>query len=419
MGRVGGQLELFLPSAAGEMLGVPGTVKRIERRFDHVLIALSFCDVVAAREPRLRQLFDRLLTGHSGTQGIMEALLVEEARHAVLDMPKSAVRDMLIEALTACEDGLLALDALDLSRFEAVDIGLADLTVWNEVAPEVQRMLAALHATLKRLAGCFVSREGASAAENIEVTRAHERLAPLVGMLRMELGTFGGRLRQANVVAHRWTLLGELHELRGKCCQCLETIVVDLLELFIGPVSSPLPRRTRAATEAACLRAAVTDLAFSVRSTQSLRKEDTLDDAGVRTQLVSFLDEFGMGPAYRLMRARDKRELNSFRMSLSRWGWGRREGDSRSLTDVVEGLACFLEALRGMNQRPELRRHDAEQLETLLEESLSDEQARERLVSLYGLCPRLDGQIRAARKRPPDWDGLRPLLEETLASLER
>ncbi|MCC7381078.1 MAG: hypothetical protein IT384_04575 [Deltaproteobacteria bacterium] len=322
------------------------------------------------------------------------ALLSPEAQALVDDFFDAELRAKIVGALHACAHALRALDQLDLDRYELLDLDLPDLSVWNDAAPSVRDALMAVHATLATLSQAFPpteaprrpsiepdldaafseigaedfehSRTGAEldrlVSSDLMVESVETSLGVLVAMLRQDITKFGKQLRDPQVVASRWSILGELQEFRTKCTQCLEAIAAAILRpLSRAPVGELLPRYTtelqRSVLLLAELRALVGEVA---RINDTLELADLTSAAELRRGLIERLDRFGESSSYRHLWARDKREIILARIALR--SWDPAGAGLNAFRQQVDGLTRFLEVLvDAVSRRPEVQDYERAQ----------------------------------------------------------
>ena len=145
----------------------------------------------------------------------------------------------------------------------------ADLNVWEQVAPDVRDLMNVVNSACDHLTAIFPATLPPQSSE-VDVDSAFDlmarqdrgqdmdrvvdgfegeseatlgqSIATLIGMLRETLGTFSHQIRSPKVVSDRWFLLGELHDFKSNATQCLEAVIVTILNSF-----SPRSARVRVA----------------------------------------------------------------------------------------------------------------------------------------------------------------------------
>ena len=387
----------------------------------------------------------------------LASLLGTRALSLIAGIDDAQRRARVISSLEVCARTLVEIDRLELAKYEMTDLGLPDLSVWEAAAPEVRRVLVCVGTAIEALAALFPA-VGVAATETIDIDAAFaeftgdeapipmrddrareiddivntmnsaaeamvgDTIAWLAGMLRSDFVTFGKRLRSPKVVADRWYLLGELQEFRSKCSKCLEAIVAAVLNsLGKESLEDLLPRYGTEGRRAALLRAAVVELAFLLRDCEERLGDCQRPLAGALVgRLTVELDAFAETPAYRHMRAQDKREFIVFRMRLR--AWDRATGDRDELHGLVDGFAAFLEVMRGINRREELVSQDRVHLaaaKLLLDSNLGLDAVLPHLDRAFGRDLALDRWLRAHRAgaKPPT-ETLAELVGTALAPLQ-
>ena len=366
-------------------------------------------------------------------------LLGPEARQVLEAVHDEGLKMRIFRAVAVCEEGLAAVDALDLTEYETLERTERDLAVWDAVAPDVRQLLVAAGragATLKELFPTSdLSEETLSSLdldaaltlleddgppepirdarereidEIVEQTRdvpmAIGGVCRLAMMLQSDFLAFGQRLRNPAVVTDHWLLLAELQELKSKSEQALEAVVASLVSPFTNrPLEEILPRYATATARAVMLREKLVDLAHDVaRLNDKLQRCDSDQAVAVRHALSARLNEFVEHEAYRYLRPADKREFSTFRIGLAAYEDGVwRLGELRTL---VEGFATFLDVLRAINHRDQLVQHDEKKLQTavmLAEAEAEDSEVFDVLRWVYGRDRTLDRYIRSLRRGEP------------------
>lgn len=359
-------------------------------------------------------------------------LIGKRATAAIHSIEDASLRERVVRAVVVCDDALETVDALDLGPYELVDDGVADLSVWEALAPDVRNILVDVRRTSDQLAMLFPPADTPPPDESIELefalsddaipapirdTRDLEldalvegrpdeeigaSIAVLVSMLKRDIVQFGARLRNPRVTADRWFLLGELQEMRSKCSQCLEAIVASILSTFTdADLGDVLPRYASSTRRAIALRTLVVDLSHDVnRLNTALAGSGVAQASAVRTALAMRLNEFAETDGYRELRPQDKRLLIDFRQKLA--SYKDLSAERMQLVRDAEGLSKFLEVMRAINQREVLLGSDRRNLQTirmLLESEVDVEDVMEHLESVYGRWPPLDDFVRLGRRR--------------------
>ena len=396
------------------------------------------------------------MTGHTTTSG--PVLLGPRAVAALEQIADADLRDRIIRGVFICSEALKVVDALDLTRYETMDIDPGDLSVWSALAPQIRQVLIEVGQAggrLKRLfpveteaepeepdtADLVVALESLVAEEPHEpmrdkrdqqvdrivdqthdVTAAYVGVHQLAGMLQSDFVAFGQRLKNPKVVTDRWLLLAELQELKSKCTQGLEAVVATMMSPFTDqPLSQVLPRYVDETARAVLLREKLVDLAFDVGILNAkLQRCSPEQAASVRHALMVRIGEFTEHTAYRYLRPADRRELCTFRISLN--GCEDVAKALPTLCTLVEGFAKFLDVLRAVNQRESLQQHDWQALQTavmMVDAEADDSDLWPFVRALFGRDPELDAMIRSMR-RGATWDrgALRTRLDRIQHSLK-
>lgn len=357
------------------------------------------------------------------------------ALEVIDEIEDPALHLRIIAALGACAETLQLLDHFDLSQYELLDPDVLPVEVWERAAPNVREVLLKLHAGIDVLLKTFPAPvqplpndfdldaafaeptnersvaparharalaidalvEGSTAATSDQLGAT---LYSLASMLARELTEFGKRLRSPQVMTDRWFLLSELQELRGKATKCLEAIAAAIVTTFSNErLELVLPRYVSEALRASALRAAIADLHYEMKRWNSaLDTADVDTSKQVRAAIIAALDRLARDPVDSYMRAQDKRHFIEFRWQLRMWP---ETSSLTSLRQAVEGFTKFLEVMRGINARIELRTHDKRHLLaawTLMAEKQPVERALPHLQQAYGRDERLDEWLRTFRR---------------------
>lgn len=369
-------------------------------------------------------------------------------------------RHRVVNAVRLASNALAVVDRLDLSSHELVEEETPSLEAWNALAPAVKDALVAsnqaAHGILELfpdvapepepmdldIDAAFDAWGGFELPEPIRdrrddeideiiaevdgarsITGTSPAVAALLHMLQNDIASFGERLRNPRVVADRWFLLGELHELKSKCTQALEAVVATLL----GPYTHDdpqlvLPRFAGAARRAIKLRTAVVDLSYDIeRFDLAVRGAGPESAEGVRQGTILRLQAFSEHPAYRFLRPLDRREVVRCRVHLHQL-----ELDITTLSRFrheLDGFSKFLEVMRSINDREVLEIRDRSALLTakMLLESEEDELTVQPLLEeVYGRNRELDLIIRGLRRREPiDGEVILDKIDDVLSRLGR
>lgn len=369
-------------------------------------------------------------------------------------------REQVTLALSFIAQALQALDDLDLSPYEMDETEDASLRAWRDLGPRARALLDLMRTSDTRLAtilaekyesipppdaesrleAAFFGEKEASALRIVRTDRAadfdrameafgeleelslEESVETLLDMLRPDFKAFARVLSEERVQTDRWFLLAELHDFRSTCTQCLEAVVVTILNSF-SPVSvvPVLPRYRSAAARAVTLRTGIIDLAHDVtRFNDAIKQASELEASILRTGLIGILDSFARSPAYPLLRPSDKKETILFRLALAAWAKG--QIDLYTARHHAEDFARFLEVMRSINRRESLRDFDAQRL-TEATEALAQgsrpEVVLDGLQPVYGRSEELDELLRIRRitGAKPDPERLASIIDTALATM--
>lgn len=321
----------------------------------------------------------------------LEAFLGANARQLIAALDDAVARARMIEALEVCAVTLVAIDAIDLDRFELFDLDLPDLSVWNEAAPQVARALRALHEAVGHLDRLFPAppaeeamsedlafdlideacqdeapvRAGPTIDRWVESEEPVERaVSALVAMLREDVQAVARKLRLTSVVSSRFALLGELQEFRARSVQCLEAVAAAVLKP-LGPhhLTALLPRYSTELDRSLVLREELALLAADVSAENERLARSAVGEGPALVQRVTArLESFAAHTCSRQLWARDKRELIETRLFLR--AWDPAAGGLFALRRAMEGFTRFLELLvESVSRRPEIEAYDRENAE--------------------------------------------------------
>lgn len=309
------------------------------------------------------------------------AVLPAALGRALDTVPPGPRRERLASLFEAAAAAIQALGELDLGRWESEEIGHADLSVWESLAPfvhdtflQVQAFLDAVGARAPEagespepdLDGAFDELVSGAPPRHPASDRLEASTEAVIGdiaaALSRELRAFGEGLRRPNVAADRWNLLAHLGEFRGKFRLGIGEMVF-LAARHLAPVrkAEVVPFYRQEIDDAVLLRRAFVLVGLSVRADHEGSR-----DAGPGARLeaarriLSQLDVFVGSRPWRLVRADDKRALFEARRSLADLVAGR--GAPGRLPAALEGLDKFLGSLLVINRRETLIGHDREAL---------------------------------------------------------
>ncbi len=372
-----------------------------------------------------------------------------ESAHALLPalaavlaaIPDGAERRRFELFFAASTEAIDALSDLDFSRYEKEEIGTADLSVWEALAPvvrdtlvDVNKLLSVSRAQFPELAEAApddsdaafdemfgepsaapVVRKPAKRAAPVSPARAAvDAIQAIASSLAREVTAFGEGIRKPVVMADRWNLLAHLSEFRGKFRAGIGEMVFQAAGAFSDVKKEQVvPGYREDIDEAVRLRRLLAVLSSVVRAENTRLQEEGPAEARLRSlRLVRDVETFRRSEGWTSLRAADKRSFIEARAELAKLA-NDPSSKPRALKLAVEGLDKFLDSLSIINRRETLSVHDREALAASalhLEKSegaLGVEPARARFElaaalaaaqRLYGRDRDLDGLLRSARR---------------------
>ena len=240
--------------------------------------------------------------------------------------------------------------------------------------------------------------------------RADEAAHAFGGMLRGRLCQFGERLAFAlQQQQDPWRLLAELDDYKHRLSKAVQGVLFGILGVFAEVVRREdiLPAYRSAVREAVQLRSAVADLSHHTgRCNAALARAEAAQAVPLMVALADRLHRFCARPAYRTLRAEDKRALIEFRRAL--FGMRQQAGGPTLvvLRQQVEGFAKFLESMQAINHREVLAVHDR----LRLQEALDLLRHAATLADPAVACTELDtavSALAAVQGRSPELDAAR------------
>jgi hypothetical protein len=278
--------------------------------------------------------------------------------------------------------------------------------------------------------GVGLSHRTQSRAAMSEREQVADALNAFAGMLRLRVSDFANRLKFAVAQQDSWPLLAELDDAQHGLSKAVQAVLFGVLGVFVSDVRREeiLPAYRSAVTESVQLRAAVADLSYHINRFNQALADATPEIAVPLVVAVSDrLARFSARPAYRTLRAEDKKAIIDFRATLHSLRH-RREGlPMLPLRHAVEGFSKFLEAMSAINHREVLVLHDRQRLQEVLTtlDSLLAAQAlppseaaaklellMDQLVVVTGRSPELDDMMRT-------YGGRRPVAENAAGDLKK
>lgn len=319
-----------------------------------------------------------------------------------------------------------ALGDLELLRFEDMPAeGGADLSLFEQVAPYLSSTVATVNALIAeievRFPGFFAPPAGA-------YQQIHQLLNAAGGELKQSISEFGMRARDPAVVGDPWTLVTELQIFRYRVRDRVGVTVHQTAQV-LGDCRRPEvdPGYGEELRRALTVRHAATELRRALRDRLGeVANAEAEDIEWHRQQVAKDLEAFGNSPAWRFVRAQDKRRLLTLRRDVVTLG--EQKGVKKAeLMAVLEPLAELGEELRAINQRPMLIHHDRElsaacgvALERIM--STPDGNLFKRTLThgraLYGRSDELDGFLSVmAQAGDMSENDMRPASEQFLVLL--
>jgi hypothetical protein len=350
-------------------------------------------------------------------------------------MADRALSGRLRKVYLAAASAITRLSDIDLIKYETtVTDGSPDLSLWEEMAPVIRDTVVDVNALLTVIREQFPEPPPGGIAATL--SQAIEEVGPLPGVspeerhareaekaihessrhLSQHITHLGERMRSPSIVSDRWNLLAEIQAIRSKFRELIGDLVYLTASLFVEvhrkDVVPGYPDEVRASV---LIRSTVTDLTRLLASrVEKVREAEGEDITWYAQQLEKDLDSFGRTPAYRALRAQDKRQIIEFRHAMGKLV----PKESLSKDELIEPLkpfSAFIGSLSKVNNREVLIQHDREvwaacgvrleQAENLCDlhppeaaEILG--QAVEEAQGLYGRDGNLDTFLRKVRKNP-------------------
>ncbi len=181
------------------------------------------------------------------------------------------------------------------------------------------------------------------------------------GMLRSRIFGFADRIRYSVEQGGGWPLLSELDDNLHKLTKAVQAVLFGILGTFNDRVSREdiLPAYRSSLKDSVSLRTAINELSYHIgRFNEALSGENKHLAIPLVVAVSQRLASFSQNPAYRMMRADDKKAIIDFRATLYEL---RRSKDERAmgrLRITVEGFSKFLESMHAINHREVLVLHD-------------------------------------------------------------
>jgi hypothetical protein len=327
------------------------------------------------------------------------------------------------------------LSDIDLVKYEeTATSGAPDLSLWEEMAPVIRDTVLEVNALLLVVREHFavhppdglgatlaravdeVGLGTASSAETRKATEASRVIQDVSAQLAQEITSLGQRMRSPEVVSDRWNLISDLQAFRTRFRERIGHLVFATASAFADVQRKEvIPGYLAELKSALLVRATVADLTRVIAARLERVNEAQPEDVRWNAQqLERELDTFGRTPAYRAMRAQDKRTLVTFRHQLGKLA----ENDrplKKDLVALLEPMAAYVVGLMQINDQEMLKVNDREvsaacgvRLERAHQLLSRDPTAAAYEVSeaaataqgLYGRDAQLDAFLRRARKSP-------------------
>jgi hypothetical protein len=237
----------------------------------------------------------------------------------------------LRQVYEAAAQAVRRLSDMDLIRYETtVTDASPDLSLWEEMAPVIRDTVMDVNALLNVIRQEFPAPPVGGIADTLasvieEVggagpAGAEKVLQGLALQLGQEITRLGERMRSPSVVSDRWNLLADLQAFRSRYRQLIGDLVYMTASAFAEVHRKEVVPGYKDELDAAVLiRSTVTDLSrlIATRATKvdEAQPEDVLWFA---QQIEKDLDTFGKTPAYRALRAQDKRQIIEFRAAVGK-----------------------------------------------------------------------------------------------------
>jgi len=265
----------------------------------------------------------------------------------------------------------------------------------------------------------------APAAHKTKRELVNDTAYALGAMLRSRVTSFAPRLRHALGQDDPWVLLSELDYYKHALIKAVQGLLFGVLAVFNDAVGREeiLPEYRSGVREAVELRAAVADLTFHVGRFNSAISNAKAEQVvpllvGVSDRLTRFCGR----PAYRTLRAEDKKAVIDVRRALSAMRYSSKNGvPVARLRQEIEGFSKFLDAMQAINHREVLVVHDRQRLTACLERI--DESMNLAMLDVDATHGRLEAvvqQLGSVMGRHPDLDdalrrfGVTPVVPEQL-----
>ena len=383
---------------------------------------------------------------------VLRDFLSEDALDAVSNIEDPEMQIKVLRALELCADGLTGVDEAEPPEpelrpvAETIDLQVTVIEHMLDRVENVQKEISAMFpppvdvgahgmntADIEFAFDLMESTDVYADTIDMQVDRSifdggvehfvaqiEESVFGLASMLSEDIKHFRKHLESMGTRGEPWALYTEFHRFKGRCSQCLETTVASLMNAFgDGAIKQMFPRFTNDTATGIRLRREIVELYRDVsRLNMALKEAEDQRLIALHAALVERMMAFEESPSYEHVRPADRREVLNFLHFLD--GWRASGGSREKLRTEVEGFSRYLEIMRGINGREELKRSDALILETVRQKlavSSEAEKAFETLEAVYGRSDKLDVLIRRARRGLVDLEALHPVLDEVQGML--
>jgi hypothetical protein len=336
----------------------------------------------------------------------------------------------LREVFLAAAQCVDRLSDMDLVKYETTSVADSpDLSLWEEMAPVIRDTVMDVNALLSVIREQFPPTIDGGLAETLSRAvdeTSDEPMGPrgdattalqkAMSQIAQQITELGETMRSPSVVSDRWNLLTEIQRFRTRFRQEIGTLVYDSIAGFaeVHP-REVVPGYADDLNSAIAVRGTSADLLrVSIAREQKVRDSEDEDIQWHAQQAEKELDTFGRTPAYRALRAQDKRAFVEIRQRLGEVAV-RPNPRKADLEGVVGDALMLVRGLQKVSERQILQTHDREayantgvrleQAQALIDQ---DPDAAARALSeaaqlaqaLYGRDPELDTFLRKAKKSP-------------------
>lgn len=328
----------------------------------------------------------------------------------------------------AAAAAIARLSDMDLVKYETDTVeDSPDLALWEEMAPVIRDTVMDVNSLLAVIREQFPPTIQGGLADVVERavnetggrTRTEDATSALhaaMHQLAQEVTELGESMRKPETVSDRWNLLSEVQRFRTRFRQDMGNLVFQSAQVFsdVHP-REVVPGYQEEIASAVTIRATVSDLLRVIQArADKVREAESEDSQWHAQQLEKELDLFGKTPAYRALRAQDKRAIVERRGKLGLLA-GRANAAKPELEAQLQPVVELVNQLMAVNNRQNLQQHDREvlaacgvKLEQVQQQLGSSPEEAGRTLSeavlsaqeLYGRDPQLDAFLRRARKTP-------------------